>query len=52
MRFSFAIEIADAWFNVIKKLSAEKISQLQAFLDGKTMIGEYVGHQDHQHLVK
>jgi hypothetical protein len=40
MRYSFAVEMAETWLNMIKKLSAEKIKELQEFLHEKTFVGE------------
>jgi hypothetical protein len=40
MRYSFAVEMAETWLNIIKKLSPEKIKELQEFLHEKTFVGE------------
>jgi hypothetical protein len=53
MRYNFAMMIATAWFDKIDQLTEEgiDIEELKNDLNGKTMIGEYCGHPDYQHLV-
>ena len=51
-RYAFALLIAEEWFRLIAPLSAERVAQLQAVLADHTIVGEYVGHPDHQHLVR
>ena len=50
-RFHFARLMAHTWFNILKTMTREKIAQLKSELAGFTMIGEYVGNQNYQHLV-
>ena len=53
---TFAKEMAHVWFKKIvaikKERGAKAVKELKADLTGKTLIGEYVGSQEHQHLVK
>lgn len=51
-RYAFAQEMARAWFKMTKKMSKEQLRKLQEDMDGHTLIGEYIGSQEHQHLVK
>ena len=55
-RFVFAKEMAHVWFNKLeeikKKGGKEAVNDLKKDLTGNTLIGEYVGSQEHQHLVK
>jgi len=51
-RYSFALLIAQEWFRLISPLSPARLSALQAALTNHTIVGEYVGHPDHQHLVR
>ncbi|CAI2365322.1 unnamed protein product [Moneuplotes crassus] len=53
-RYKYALKIAHCWFKIIKKLGGKKISfaKLQKTLSGKTLVGEYVGNQKEQHIVK
>jgi hypothetical protein len=51
-RYQFAIHIANAWFNIIANKNKEQIAALKKDLIGKTIIGEYCGNPDFQHLVK
>jgi len=50
-RFSYALEIAEIWFEMLNKISLdiEKVKEMFAY---RTFIGEYVGSSLHQHLVK
>jgi hypothetical protein len=51
-RFRFAIEMAYVWFDKLDTMSAATQENLRKDLNGKTMVGEYIGSQEHQHLVK
>ena len=54
-RFVFAKEMAHVWFDYLEDLEADDkagFKSLKEDLDGVTMVGEYIGSQDHQHLVK
>jgi len=42
-RYSFAIMIADAWFNLLKT-RVKDVEGLKKELDGRTLIGEYCGN--------
>lgn len=47
--------MAHVWFDILEDLEAESkgiLQQMKKDLNGVTMIGEYIGSQDHQHLVK
>lgn len=51
-RYSFATLIAQEWFRLISPLSPARLLALKAALTNHTIVGEYVGHPDHQHLVR
>lgn len=52
-RFFFAKEMAHVWFDKLESLEKEgKLQNLKTHLAGNTLIGEYIGSQEHQHLVK
>lgn len=45
--------MAHVWFDQLEVLQKKGlIEQLKKELNGNTLIGEYIGSQDHQHLVK
>lgn len=49
-RYFFAIKIAEQWFKILN--SIKNLEKFKKELDGHTMIGEFVGNQNFQHLVK
>ncbi|CAD8111001.1 unnamed protein product [Paramecium sonneborni] len=49
-RYRFAIKIAKEWLKIID--SSEKVEQIKNQLDGLTLIGEYCGNNEYQHLVQ
>ena len=55
-RFGFAKEMAHVWFDILEKLERDhgraKLDELVSDLTGNTLIGEYIGSDQHQHLVK
>ena len=51
-RYSFAYVIGHCWFDIIDNFSNEEIENLKNYLDNKTFVGEYVGNQYHQHLIR
>lgn len=51
-RFHYAELIAREWFSMLKKMKDPQIEQLKDGLKDHTLIGEYVGNQSYQHLVK
>lgn len=54
-RYSFAYIIGHCWFDILEKISvfsADIVESLKIYLNGKTMIGEYVGNQNYQHLIR
>ena len=51
-RYHFAEIIAREWFATLKKLSAPQIEAIKECLGEYTIVGEYVGNQTYQHLVK
>ena len=55
-RFTFAVEMANVWFDKLDQIKTERgdaaIEELKNDLDKKTLVGEYIGSQEHQHLVK
>lgn len=52
MRFDYAKRIANAWFDILGNISADKVRDMKVAMAGKTLVGEYVGHPDLQHLVR
>lgn len=44
--------MAKTWFKILEGLNKDQIQALKQDLAGKTMIGEYCGNPDFQHLVK
>ncbi len=44
--------IAQTWFQLISDRKKDDVEELKRDLTGKTLVGEYCGNQDHQHLVK
>ena len=51
-RYGFAILIAEAWMNIINGLNKNLVEELKKELQDKTIVGEYCGNPDFQHLVK
>lgn len=51
-RYQYAKLIAHTWFNTLDKFSKAKLNNLKKDLTNRTIIGEYCGNQDYQHLVK
>lgn len=51
-RYRFAMEMAEVWFNKLDTMTEKIKEQLRKELNGITMVGEYIGSQEHQHLVK
>lgn len=51
-RYSFAVEMAETWFKKLDEMGPKVRKELQNALDGQTLVGEYIGSDDHQHLVK
>lgn len=51
-RFAFATEMAYVWLDKLDTFDAQKREDIKRDLAGKTMVGEYIGSQEHQHLVK
>ena len=54
-RFLFAKEMAHVWFDKLEELETKapgSIESLKKDLNGNTLIGEYIGSDEHQHLVK
>jgi ATP-dependent RNA circularization protein (DNA/RNA ligase family) len=54
-RFTFAREHAHVWFDILEDLERREkgaVNRLKADMNGVTLIGEYIGAQEHQHLVK
>jgi len=52
-KFQFAREIGSVWFRMLENIeNNDKLDELKKAISNKTMVGEYVGHIDHQHLVK
>ena len=53
MRYQFSILIAETWFKKVQEIESNgvDIEELKKDLDGKNLIGEYVGDPNHKHLV-
>ena len=51
-RYSFAHIIGQCWFDILDNFTKEEINKIKEYLDGKTFVGEYVGNQYHQHLIR
>ena len=51
-RFSFAYIIGQCWFDILGNFTKEEIKKIKDYLNGKTFVGEYVGNQYHQHLIR
>ena len=51
-RYSFAHIIGQCWFDILQNFKKEEINKIKEYLDGKTFVGEYVGNQYHQHLIR
>jgi hypothetical protein len=51
-RYGFAALIARTWFALLEGRSKASIEDLKKDLVGKTLVGEYCGNPDFQHLVK
>jgi len=46
-RYRFACEMAEVWFKIISSMNEEHRKQIKKELAGHTLVGEYVGSQDH-----
>ena len=51
-RYSFAYKIGQCWFDILENFTNEEINKIKEYLNGKTFVGEYVGNQYHQHLIR
>ena len=51
-RYSFANIIGHCWFDIIENFSEGHINAIKNYIKDKTLIGEYVGNQYHQHLIR
>lgn len=51
-RYGFAALIARTWFDLIAGFKKDQLQELKQDLTGKTLVGEYCGNPDYQHLVK
>ena len=51
-RYSFAYKIGQCWFDILENFSDKEIDKIKEYLNGKTFVGEYVGNQYHQHLIR
>ena len=51
-RYTYAVEIAQVWFEKLATLDGQSLSQIKREMEGITLVGEYIGSQNHQHLVK
>lgn len=44
--------MASTWFNILNDKNKNEVENLKQALVGKTIVGEYCGNPDFQHLVK
>ena len=54
-RYQFARLIGETWFGILGNMEKKDVEVLKKELsekEGKTMVGEYCGNPDFQHLVK
>ena len=51
-RYSFAYKIGQCWFDILENFKKQEINKIKEYLNGKTFVGEYVGNQYHQHLIR
>ena len=51
-RFYFARLIAYAWFHWLDNYPHQDLNKLNKFLEGHSLVGEYVGNPNLQHLVR
>ena len=51
-RYSFAYIIGQCWFDILENFTKDEINKIKEYLNGKTFVGEYVGNQYHQHLIR
>ncbi|CAG9319447.1 unnamed protein product [Blepharisma stoltei] len=51
-RFNFAGLIANEWFNIIESMRPDVVNTFKQELSGHTIVGEYTGNQDYQHLIR
>ena len=51
-RYSFAYIIGQCWFDILDNFTKDEINKIKDYLNGKTFVGEYVGNQYHQHLIR
>lgn len=52
MRYSFSRLIGEAWFDKLDEIQDPAVlEELKKDLDGKTLVGEYVGNPDFLHLI-
>jgi hypothetical protein len=46
MRYSFASLMAKCWFNLISEFKKKDMDNLKADFNGRTFVGEFIGHPD------
>lgn len=51
-RYEHAHAIGICWFEILEGQSKERVNQLKEYLNDYTFIGEYIGNQYYQHLVR
>lgn len=56
-RYFFAILMAKEWFKILEEMAKQKdgkqlVGHLKTELSGRTLVGEYIGNPEFQHLVK
>ena len=52
LRYQHAHAIGLCWFEILEKIDVETVEELKQYLKTHTFIGEYIGNQYYQHLVR
>ncbi|CDJ61554.1 hypothetical protein, conserved [Eimeria maxima] len=51
-REQYALRVADAWQRLLKHLTEEQVEKLQSLLQSNTLVGELIGTEERQHIVR
>lgn len=51
-RYDFAKKISRKWMKILEKMEESVLNKMKSFLQEHTLIGEYCGNENMQHLVK
>ena len=52
LRYNFAKLIAEAWFEIIKLKSSQELEDIKNDLHDCTLVGEYIGNANFQHIIQ